>query len=172
MQLALLGGGRMGEALLGGLLEAGWDADSLAVAEIEPERRRLLEQRFQGVRVAPSPAWAVAEADVVVVAVKPGDVTAALDQCLTSLKTDALVLSIATINVWNRLNVAGDARGGGPRPSRRAGDAEHRRARPQGRGRDRCRPARHRCASRRGRTDPRRRRCGRARSRDAARRPH
>src|SRR5690349_13846855 len=95
MQLALLGGGRMGEALLAGLLDAGWDADSLAVAEIDPERRRLLEQRFPGVRVAPSPAWAVAEADVVVVAVKPGDVTAALDQCLTSLKTDALVLSIA-----------------------------------------------------------------------------
>ena len=95
MQLALLGGGRMGESLLGGLLDAGWEADSLAVAEIDPERRRALEQRFPGVRVAPSPAWAVAEADVVVVAVKPGDVTAALEQCLTSLKTDALVLSIA-----------------------------------------------------------------------------
>jgi pyrroline-5-carboxylate reductase len=95
MQLALLGGGRMGESLLGGLLDAGWEADSLAVAEIDPERRRVLEQRFPGVRVAPSPAWAVAEADVVVVAVKPGDISAALEQCLTSLKTDALVLSIA-----------------------------------------------------------------------------
>jgi pyrroline-5-carboxylate reductase len=95
MQLALLGGGRMGESLVSGLLDAGWETDSLAVAEIDPERRRVLEQRFPGVRVAPSPAWAVAEADVVVVAVKPGDVTAALDQCLTSLKTDALVLSIA-----------------------------------------------------------------------------
>jgi pyrroline-5-carboxylate reductase len=95
MQLALLGGGRMGEALVAGLLDAGWDADSLAVAEIDPERRRLLEQRFPGVRITPSPAWAVAEADVVVVAVKPGDVTAALEQCATSLPASTVVLSIA-----------------------------------------------------------------------------
>ncbi len=56
MQLALLGGGRMGEALLAGLLDAGWDADALAVAEVDPERRRLVEERFRGVRVVPSPA--------------------------------------------------------------------------------------------------------------------
>jgi pyrroline-5-carboxylate reductase len=93
--LALLGGGRMGEALLGGLLDAGWDAESLAVAEVDPERRRVLEQRFPGVRVAPSPAWAVADAEVVVVAVKPGDVAAALEQAEPSLGPDALVLSIA-----------------------------------------------------------------------------
>ncbi len=94
-QLALLGGGRMGEALLAGLLDAGWDASELAVAEIDPERRRLLEQRFAPVRIAPSPAWAVADTDLVVVAVKPGEVTTALEQSLPSLKTDALVLSIA-----------------------------------------------------------------------------
>jgi pyrroline-5-carboxylate reductase len=97
MQLAVLGGGRMGEALLAGMLDAGWDADALAVAEVDPERRRLVEERFRGVRVVPSSAWAVAESDVVVVAVKPGDVGAALEQCLPSLKTDALVLSIATL---------------------------------------------------------------------------
>src|SRR2546429_9137663 len=85
----------MGEALLSGMLEAGWDPDALAVAEVEPERRRLVEERFRGVRVVPSPAWAVAESDVVVLAVKPSDVGAALEQALPSLKTDALVLSIA-----------------------------------------------------------------------------
>src|SRR5437879_9624090 len=85
----------MGEALLSGLLDAGWDTDALAVAEVEPERRRLVEERFRGVRVVPSPAWAVAESDVVVLAVKPSDVGAALEQALPSLKTDALVLSIA-----------------------------------------------------------------------------
>jgi pyrroline-5-carboxylate reductase len=94
-QLALLGGGRMGEALLGGLLDAGWEPDSLTVAEIDPDRRRSLEQRFPEVRIAPTPAWAAAEADLVVVAVKPGDVPDALEQCLTTLKTDALVISIA-----------------------------------------------------------------------------
>jgi pyrroline-5-carboxylate reductase len=95
MRLALLGGGRMGEALMAGLLDAGWEAESVAIAEIDPERRRSLEQRFVDVRVAPSAAWAAAEADVVVVAVKPGDVPDVLGQCLTTLKADALVLSIA-----------------------------------------------------------------------------
>jgi pyrroline-5-carboxylate reductase len=47
------------------------------------------------VRVVPSPAWATADADVVVVAVKPGDVLAALEACATSLPEGALVLSIA-----------------------------------------------------------------------------
>jgi pyrroline-5-carboxylate reductase len=94
-QLALLGGGRMGEALVSGLLDAGWEVDALAVAEIDPQRRRFLEERFGGVRVVPSPAWAVAESDVVVVAVKPAEVGAALEQAMPSLKTDALVLSIA-----------------------------------------------------------------------------
>jgi pyrroline-5-carboxylate reductase len=93
--LALLGGGRMGEALLAGMLDAGWEADALAVAEVDPERRRLVEERFRGVRVVPSPAWAVADAGLVVVAVKPGDVVAALEQCATTLPERALVLSIA-----------------------------------------------------------------------------
>ena len=44
------------------------------MAEVVPERRHALEGRFPKVRVVPAPAWAVAEAEVVVVAVKPGDV--------------------------------------------------------------------------------------------------
>ncbi|MEX2254327.1 MAG: pyrroline-5-carboxylate reductase [Acidimicrobiia bacterium] len=93
--LALLGGGRMGEALLGGLLDAGWEVGSLAVAEVDADRRRALEERFPAVRVVPSPAWAVAEAEVVIVAVKPGDAPSALEQAGPSLAPDALVLSIA-----------------------------------------------------------------------------
>ncbi len=43
----------------------------------------------------PSAAWAVADADVVVVAVKPGDVGATLETALPALGADTLVLSIA-----------------------------------------------------------------------------
>jgi pyrroline-5-carboxylate reductase len=95
MKLALLGGGKMGEAMLAGLLDAGWAPGDLAVAEIDAERRRVLEERFPKVRVAPSPAWAVADAEVVVVAVKPDDVTEALEACTPSLPAGALVISIA-----------------------------------------------------------------------------
>lgn len=85
----------MGEALAQGLLDAGWDSDTIAIAEIDGDRRRVLEERFPGVRVVPSPAWAAADADVVVIAVKPGDVAAALEACAPILPEHALVLSIA-----------------------------------------------------------------------------
>jgi pyrroline-5-carboxylate reductase len=85
----------MGEALVSGLLSAGWDASTVAVAEIDPERRHHLEAALGGVRVVPSAAWAAADAELVVVAVKPHDVPAALEACATSLPERTLVLSIA-----------------------------------------------------------------------------
>src|SRR5947209_4734262 len=85
----------MGEALLGGLIDGGWDPENLAVAEVVAERRHALEGRFAKVRVVPNPAWAVAEAEVVVVAVKPGDVAAGLSAAEPVLMPGALVLSIA-----------------------------------------------------------------------------
>jgi pyrroline-5-carboxylate reductase len=94
-RVALLGGGRMGEALVAGLLDAGWEPDSLAVAELDPDRRRLLETTFAGVHVVPSPAWAVPDADVVVVAVKPHDVPSALESAEPALADGATILSIA-----------------------------------------------------------------------------
>jgi len=75
-RLVLVGGGRMGEALLGGLLDAGWaTAAELAVAEVDAGRCRHLAQRFPGVTVGPE----VPEAQGAVVAVKPSDVSAACE---------------------------------------------------------------------------------------------
>ena len=93
--VALIGGGKMGSALLGGLLDGGWDADEIAVAEVDADRRRELEREFPKVRVVPSPAWAVADADVVIVAVKPADVASSLEAAESSLRSATLVLSIA-----------------------------------------------------------------------------
>ncbi|MFI5054139.1 MAG: pyrroline-5-carboxylate reductase family protein, partial [Acidimicrobiia bacterium] len=95
MQLALLGGGRMGEALALGLVDAGWDPSLIAIAEVSPERRRSLDERLPGVRVVPSAAWAVADAEVVVVAVKPPDAAGVLESCEAALSATTLVLSIA-----------------------------------------------------------------------------
>jgi pyrroline-5-carboxylate reductase len=64
----------MGEALLGGLLGAGWaPADDLAVIEKVAARREALQASFPGVTVADAPI----AADGAVVAVKPADVPAA-----------------------------------------------------------------------------------------------
>ncbi|HEV2370200.1 MAG TPA: pyrroline-5-carboxylate reductase, partial [Acidimicrobiales bacterium] len=68
--LALIGGGRMGEALLRGLLTAGWSAAEVAVVEVSAERAAELRAAHPGLAVAAeAPA-----ADAAVVAVKPGDV--------------------------------------------------------------------------------------------------
>jgi pyrroline-5-carboxylate reductase len=88
--LQILGGGRMGEALLGGLLGAGWaPAADLAVVEKVAERRDELARRFPGVTVASGP---VASSGAVI-AVKPADVAAACAD-LADLGV-ARVLSIA-----------------------------------------------------------------------------
>jgi pyrroline-5-carboxylate reductase len=47
------------------------------------------------VHVVPSPAWAVPEADIVVVAVKPDDVVTALESAAPALGDDTMILSIA-----------------------------------------------------------------------------
>jgi len=69
--LQIVGGGRMGEALLGGLVRAGWDPAELAVVEASPARRDELVARFPDVAVLA----AVEPASGVVVAVKPPDVS-------------------------------------------------------------------------------------------------
>jgi pyrroline-5-carboxylate reductase len=95
MQLAVLGGGRMGEALAVGLIGAGWEPESIAIAEVSPDRRRLLDDRLPGVRIVPSAAWAVPDAEAVILAVKPPDAIAALESCASVLSETTLVLSIA-----------------------------------------------------------------------------
>jgi len=76
MKLCVVGGGKMAEALVGGLIATGWaDADEIGVIEIVDERRDYLQGAFPGIHVAASCADACSNAsfDVsdVLVAVKP-----------------------------------------------------------------------------------------------------
>ncbi|HXH58840.1 pyrroline-5-carboxylate reductase [Iamia sp.] len=69
-RLLVIGGGRMGEALVGGLVESGWaSASEIAVAEVDAGRRAELTASRPGLVVV---ADAVA-ADGAVLAVKPDD---------------------------------------------------------------------------------------------------
>jgi pyrroline-5-carboxylate reductase len=67
--LVIVGGGRMGEALVGGLLAAGWAPADLAVVEPVAARREVLAGTFSGVTISADPVGA----DGAVIAVKPGD---------------------------------------------------------------------------------------------------
>ncbi|MFN8067564.1 MAG: pyrroline-5-carboxylate reductase [Mycolicibacterium insubricum] len=77
-RIAIIGGGNMGEALLAGLLRSGRQVKDLVVAERAPARTEHLSQTY-GVQVTGSITDAAAHADYVVVAVKPADVTAAVN---------------------------------------------------------------------------------------------
>jgi pyrroline-5-carboxylate reductase len=89
LDLVIVGGGNMGAALLGGLLAAGREPSALGVSEALATRRQQLTDQFPGVKVAGDvPPCAAA-----VIAVKPGDVPAAVAAAVTAGATR--VLSIA-----------------------------------------------------------------------------
>jgi pyrroline-5-carboxylate reductase len=100
-RLALVGGGRMGEALLGGLLAAGWaEPAELVVVEPVAARRDELSDRYPGVGLSADPV----AADGVVVAVKPDQVDDVCRQ-LAGLEVGR-VLSIAAGVTLARLESA------------------------------------------------------------------
>ena len=128
MKLQLVGGGRMGEALLTGLLAAGWATpEELGVVEKLADRRTDLAKQFPGVAILDEPE----RTDGAVVAVKPDDVERVRGDRRGGVRSRA---------VDRGGRDAGPAREGARRRrSGRAGDAEHARARRRGRGRDRTR---------------------------------
>jgi pyrroline-5-carboxylate reductase len=92
--VAILGVGSMGEILALGLLRAGWEPEDLALAARRPERARETEFHT-GIHTTLDAAEAVAGRRVVVVAVKPKDVPALLDQIRESITPDQVVVSFA-----------------------------------------------------------------------------
>jgi pyrroline-5-carboxylate reductase len=93
--IALLGGGNMGRALLGGLIRRGMPKDSLRVGEADAGARRTLEQDL-GVRTYADNEGAVREADVILLAVKPQDTGAVLSALRPELaRRPRLLISVA-----------------------------------------------------------------------------
>ncbi|HEX5404090.1 MAG TPA: pyrroline-5-carboxylate reductase [Pseudonocardiaceae bacterium] len=90
--VAVLGAGKIGEALLSGLLASGWAADDLLFTERYPARSAELTQRY-GVR-AGEVKDAAEQADVLVVAVKPQDIEPLLDDLAPVLRAGTLVVSL------------------------------------------------------------------------------
>ena len=90
--VAVLGAGKIGEALLSGLLQAGRSADDLLFTERYPERSAELTKRY-GVRSV-DVAEAAAAADVLVVAVKPQDIEPLLAELAPVLRPETLIVSL------------------------------------------------------------------------------
>src|SRR5690606_7081734 len=91
--LAVVGGGRMGEAIVAGLLAAGTlDADRIAVAEPAAARRDVFERH--GVRTASDAHAIVAGAEIVLLAVKPQVIDAVLAHLADDLEPGTVLVSI------------------------------------------------------------------------------
>jgi pyrroline-5-carboxylate reductase len=101
-RLQVIGGGKMGEALLAGLVAGGWaPAGELRVVERLAPRAAELRQRFPAMDVADEPTAARGH----VLAVKPGDVEGACG-ALAAAGEPAPVLSIAAGVTIARLEAA------------------------------------------------------------------
>lgn len=90
--IAVLGAGKIGEALLSGLLKAGQSADELLFTERYADRAAELTKRY-GVQAVDT-ATAAREADVLVVAVKPQDIEPLLDELASAMTPNTLVVSL------------------------------------------------------------------------------
>lgn len=98
-KLQMIGGGRMGQALLTGLLGSGWARpEELVVVEVAVGQRDHLSEAFPGVTVTHQPEAAVDS----LLAVKPHlvvDVAANLPEP-TRIISIAAGITVAAINVW------------------------------------------------------------------------
>jgi pyrroline-5-carboxylate reductase len=91
--IAILGAGKMGEALISGLLRAGRSPSGVLAVVRRPERAVALQESY-GVGVVTA-AEAAKTADTLVVTVKPQDMTALLDEIAPHVPADRLVISVA-----------------------------------------------------------------------------
>jgi pyrroline-5-carboxylate reductase len=90
--VAVLGAGKMGEALLSGMVRSGRSTASLLFTERHQDRAADLTQRY-GVESVSS-AEAARRADTLLVAVKPQEIGVLLDELADAATVDNLVVSI------------------------------------------------------------------------------
>jgi pyrroline-5-carboxylate reductase len=94
MKIAFIGGGNMGEAMLSAIVDKRIiRARDIVVADISEPRRHFLEQKYTILTTADN-RFAITEANLVVLAVKPQTLPAVTDELRGKLKPSQLVISI------------------------------------------------------------------------------
>jgi pyrroline-5-carboxylate reductase len=94
-RIAVLGAGKIGEALISGLVSSGWrEPGEISASGRRPERIDELRERY-GIDASLSNTQAAAGAAVVVIAVKPQDLEVLLGEVGGLLAPEQTVLSIA-----------------------------------------------------------------------------
>ena len=90
-KVAVLGTGKIGEALLSGMLRGGWSASHLMVTARRAERAAVLRERY-GVEAVTNPE-AAKNADVLILTVKPQDMATLLAELAPHTPAGRLVIS-------------------------------------------------------------------------------
>ncbi|MGH1563783.1 pyrroline-5-carboxylate reductase [Mumia sp. DW29H23] len=91
--VAVVGAGAMGEAIVSGMLQNGWDPADVVLAVRREDHAAALRERY-GVEVTDA-VTAAARGDVVLIGVKPYDVAGVLAEIGPHLRPSALVASLA-----------------------------------------------------------------------------
>jgi pyrroline-5-carboxylate reductase len=91
--VTILGGGVMGGTIVTALRVAGWSQDRIKVVEKDSVRASALREGH-GIEVTDSVVKAVTDADIVVIAVKPHDTVAVLEEVKPAFKNGALLFTV------------------------------------------------------------------------------
>lgn len=92
-KLAFVGGGNMGRAIIGGLIDKGTPANDIMVVEVDPATRLRLMADF-GVTTYEAPVEQLRSATAIILAVKPQSMREAA-RAVAALAGDALIVTIA-----------------------------------------------------------------------------
>src|SRR5690606_40566232 len=92
-QIAVIGAGNLGGALIGGLLETGVPAARLRAADASAPRRRELKKAY-GIEATASNVDACKGADAIVLAVKPHIIAPTVQEIAGSVTKKQLVISL------------------------------------------------------------------------------
>ncbi|KYH36480.1 MAG: pyrroline-5-carboxylate reductase [Candidatus Bathyarchaeota archaeon B24] len=95
VKVSVVGAGKMGEAIIAGLLSSGaYKPGDLKAYDISPLRRRYISETY-GVECPETVDEALEDAEIVFVAVKPKDMASALSAISPHLRPETVVVSIA-----------------------------------------------------------------------------
>jgi len=93
-KIAVIGGGNMGRAFIGGITGRGTDPDGLFLIEIDNHRRKEIEETYK-IHTSDKIEESIKDYEVIIIAIKPWNVQDVLLKLSPSLSYSNLVISVA-----------------------------------------------------------------------------
>jgi pyrroline-5-carboxylate reductase len=94
-RIGFIGGGKMGEALINGILRAGLStSEKIMVSDVDKKRLQILEKEA-GIKTTQDNKKITSDSDIIILAVKPNMMGSVLDELNSEITSKHLVISIA-----------------------------------------------------------------------------